>query len=137
MTDYNAYRAEKGISRGEMISALRPHYSKYNKTIQSFVERPDVTGVCLLPDAEYHLVDIYGFGTGLSIIDDGSYQPKHLPPPTKKKPKRTKPHSYTIRFDSELNEAVRQQMARLNISTMQQYVEEAVSFFVQCGLGEG
>ncbi len=137
MTDYNAYRAEKGITRNDMIRAIKTVFPKYDKVKQSFVDNPDTTGVCLLPEAEYRLVDYYGFGAGLSIVDDGSYNPKSVDPPRKKKANRKKPHGYTVRFAPEVNEAIREQMARLNIPTMQQYVEEAVNFFLSCGLGEG
>lgn len=136
MTDYNAYRAEKGISRGEMIQALKLHYPKYTKAAQSFVDNPDKTGVCLLPEAEYHLVDIYGFGAGLSIIDDGSYEPKHLAPPNRKKPNRKKPHRYTVRLSPELNAQVLELMARLKTKTMQDMIEDALAFYVRRSTGE-
>lgn len=137
MTDYNAYRASKGLSHGDMIAAVKTRFPKYTKVQQSFVSNPDKTGVCLLPEAEYALVDRYGFGVGLSIVDDGSYSPMPVPEiKPRRKPVRKKPHGYTVRFNSETNEAIHSQMRRLNISTVQEYMEEAVRFFLQCGLGE-
>ena len=136
MTNYNVYKAEKGISNNDMIRAVKPRFPKYSKVHQSMVVNAEQSGVCLVPEAEYLLVDHFGFGPGLSIIDDGTYTPQPVPP-QKKKPNRKKPHGYTVRFNAALNEAVRAQMARLNISTMQEYIEEAVNFFLQCGLGEG
>lgn len=137
MTNYNAYREEKNISRAEMINALKTRYPKYTKAAQSFVDNPDKTGVCLLPDAEYILVDHYGFGSGLSIVDDGTYEPKHLAPPTKKKPRRKKPHSYTVRLSPELNYQVLELMGRLKVPTMQQLIEDALNYYAQQSIGEG
>lgn len=136
MTDYNAYRAEKGISRGDMIQAVRLHYPKYSKVAQSFVDNPASTGVCLHPEAEYHLVDIYGFGPGLSIVDDGSYQPKHLTPPAKKKPNRRKGHRYTVRLGDELNARVLELAARLKTKTMQELIEAALAYYIEQSMGE-
>lgn len=131
MTDYNAYRAEKGISRGDMIRAVKLHYPKYSKVTQSFVDNPANTGVCLLPEAEYHLVDIYGFGRGLSIVDDGTYQPAHRDPPAKKQPNRRKGHRHTVRLGDEKNARVLEFAARHGFATMQDLIETALDFYLQ------
>lgn len=117
MIDYNAYRAEKGISRGDMIQAIRQRYPKYSKVAQSFVDNPASTGVCLLPEAEYHLVDIYG-------------------PPVKKKPNRRKGHRYTVRLGDELNARVLELAARLKTKTMQELIEAALAYYIEQSMGE-
>lgn len=137
MTDYNAYRDEKGLSNSEMIAAVRTQFPRYSKPQQSFVSNPQKYGVCLLPEAEYALIDRYGFGAGLSVIDDGTYEPKHLAPPTKKKPNRKKPHRYTVRLSPELNFQVLELMVRLKVPTMQQLIEDALSYYAQQSTGEG
>ena len=136
MTDYNAYRAEKGISNSDMIAAVRTQFPKYSKVQQSFVAAPQKYGLCLLPEAEYTLVDHFGFGVGLSIVDDGSYEPKHLAPPEKKKPNRKKPHRYTVRLSPELNARVCELMARLKTKTMQDLIEDALTYYVERSTGE-
>lgn len=137
MVDYIAYREDKGLSNNDMIRAIKPRFPKYTKAHQSFVCHASTNGVCLLPEAEHVLIDRYGFGPGLSVLDDGTYTPSPVPEPKpRKKPVRKKPHGYTVRFNAETNEAIHAQMRRLNIRTVQEYMEEAVSFFIQCGLGE-
>lgn len=116
MTDYNCYRMEKGLTYGDIISAIQPRFEGYGKSQTSFVCNPSRYGVQLLPEAEKLLVEKFGYGNGLSIKK-------------RRKENRSKQNRYTVRFDDETNGKIQAEMERMQC-TAQQFFERAVSLWM-------
>lgn len=118
MPDYKRYRVFVGISNPEMTRAVQEKYTAYNKIASSFVNHPSSFGVCLLPDAEAHLVEKFGPGPGLA----------HEPPPPKPKPKRNhdnaaKPCRICFRTTPELYDKIPDLQDAWCAGTMQELFE--------------
>ena len=101
MTDYSSYRNHVGISNPEMTKALHSVYRGFGRPAASFVNNPERSGVCLLPEAEVFLVNKFGPGPGLASLE---FAPEVLEanPPKKHRPDhRRKACRITFRMDED------------------------------------
>ena len=90
MTDYSSYRDHVGITNPEMTKALHRVYKGFGRPASSFVNNPERSGVCLLPEAEAYLVNTFGPGPGLASLE---FTPETLEANPPKKPKERKPEN--------------------------------------------
>lgn len=106
MTDYSSYRDHVGITNPEMTKALHTVYRGFGRPAASFVNNPERSGVCLLPEAEALLVNKFGPGPGLASLE---FAPEVLEanPPKKHRPEnRKKKNRISFRLDeTELEKA--------------------------------
>ena len=101
MTDYSSYREHVGITNPEMTKALHSVYRGFGRPAASFVNNPERSGVCLLPEAEVLLVNKFGPGPGLASLE---FTPEVLEanPPKKHRPDcRRKSCRITFRMDED------------------------------------
>jgi hypothetical protein len=101
MTDYSSYRDHVGITNPEMTKALHSVYRGFGRPAASFVNNPERSGVCLLPEAEVFLVNKFGPGPGLASLE---FVPEALEanPPKKHRPdRRRKACRITFRMDED------------------------------------
>ena len=95
MTDYQAYRAHVGIANPDMTKALKTMFPAFTKVNSALINHPDRHGVCLLPEAEQLLVQIYGEGPGLASV---KFSGK---PEKKRSDSRRKNNRITFRMNDE------------------------------------
>jgi len=107
MTDYNAYRSHVGISNPEMTRVLHRSYRGFGRPASSFINNPDKSGLCLLPEAEAFLVSTFGPGPGLASLTFTPESAEPEPEPPKKRPEnRRKKNRISFRLDeTELEKA--------------------------------
>jgi len=100
MTDYSSYRDHVGITNPEMTKAMHRVYKGFGRPASSFVNNPERSGVCLLPEAEVLLVNTFGPGPGLASLE---FTPEVLeanPPKPKRRPEnRRKKNRISFRLD--------------------------------------
>lgn len=106
--DYKRFRAEAGITTGDMIKAVKDVCPKYSKCQQSFVDQPDKYGLCLLPSIDKLLASRFG--------SEGKAEAESESKPV---PKRTKPHRLVVYLPDELNEQFAQIRAREGCTTQE------------------
>jgi len=96
MTDYSKYRDYIGITNPEMTKALHAVYRGFGRPASSFVNNPERSGVCLLPEAEALLVNTFGPGPGLASLE---FTPEVLKanPPKKRRVENRKKKKKTRR----------------------------------------
>lgn len=119
MTNYGAYKEQVGITNADLINAVAEQFPSYSKATNSMVCNPAKYGVCLLPEAEAHLVEKFGGGFGLNIA------------PKKKRDIRKKGNRLTVRIDDDLSCKVHALMAELHYSTVQDFLEDALKSMVK------
>ena len=107
MTDYSKYRDYIGITNPEMTKALHAVYRGFGRPASSFVNNPERSGVCLLPEAEALLVNTFGPGPGLASLE---FTPEVLeanpPKPKRRVENRKKKNRISFRLDEmELEKA--------------------------------
>ena len=119
MTDYKAYRAHVGINNVEMTDAVHTIHPGFTKVTASMVNAPERYGVCLLPEAERHLVLRYGEGPGLSSVEfDGEAKVK-----PRSHPHRKKGNAVTFRMNDELYKRAVTLKEKSGFATMQELLE--------------
>lgn len=106
MTDYSSYRSHVGISNPEMTKALHKVYKGFGRPAASFVNNPDRSGVCLLPEAEAYLVNTFGPGPGLASMVFTEEVLEANPPKKRRVENRKKKNRISFRLDEmELEKA--------------------------------
>lgn len=106
MTDYSSYRNHVGISNPEMTKALHRVYKGFGRPAASFVNNPDRSGVCLLPEAEAYLVNTFGPGPGLASMVFTEEVLEANPPKKRRVENRKKKNRISFRLDEmELEKA--------------------------------
>lgn len=109
MTDYKSYRKAAGITNPDMTRAVAGLFPDYSKVQSTMVNAPEKYGVCLLPEAERLLCDLWGPGPGLASVpfeagdEDPDLRILKAPPPKKKKSdRRKKKNAVIFRMDDAL-----------------------------------
>lgn len=117
MPDYGKYRAAVAITNKEMTDALHKSFPQFTKIQSAMVNAPAKYGVCLTPEAEKVLVELYGFAEGLNTK------------PTKPKPsaKRSKPKRLAVYLDDATYLKVKQEMKNKGYENNQDYLEDIIS----------
>jgi len=114
LTDYNAYCAAIGVKPRQIVSAVSAEFPKFSKIQFSMCANPDY-GVCLRPEAEGLLVAAFGNGPGLN---------KPAKPHPKNTDNRKKSNSFRVRLDDDTAKRVRQLMATLGFTSVQEFLEQ-------------
>ena len=123
MTDYSSYRDHVGITNPEMTKALHAVYRGFGRPAASFVNNPERSGVCLLPEAEALLVNTFGPGPGLASLE---FTPEVLgaEPPKKRRPdRRRKACRITFRMDEDTYKQAMQLKESAGALSMQELFE--------------
>ena len=123
MTDYSSYRDHVGITNPEMTKALHAVYRGFGRPAASFVNNPERSGVCLLPEAEALLVNTFGPGPGLASLE---FAPEVLEanPPKKHRPdRRRKAYRITFRMDEDTYKQAMQLKESAEAMSMQELFE--------------
>ena len=106
MTNYTAYREHVGISNPEMTKALHSLYRGFGRPASSFINNPEKSGVCLLPEAEVFLVNRFGIGPGLAHMVFTDETIAANPPKKRRTENRRKKNRISFRLDdAELEKA--------------------------------
>lgn len=132
MTDYRSYRDYTGISNADMTAAVRKEFPLFTKITAAMANAPDKYGVCLLPEAEQNLVEIYGPGPGLQSVpfegeapDGKQEQAKKVVPirAARKQQKRAKPNRITFSMTDEVYSRVLDRKQQDGFASMQELIE--------------
>lgn len=115
MADYAKYRDSVRISNVEMIDALSEAFPAFSKIQASMINAPAKYGVCLTPEAETYLINVFGYGDGLNTkLRKNS------------KVKRNKSNRMAVRLDDPTYDMVKDKMAEMGLKNAQDFLELAI-----------
>ena len=120
MSDYVRYREEKGLSNNQIIRTVAECYPGYTKIQNTMVNNPQKYGICLLPEAEKLLVDKFGEGEGIKL--HGAKRSES---------RRKKSNRLVVRLNDEMYNRVRDLMFRLRYTSVQAFLEDALTAMVE------
>ena len=120
MSDYVRYREEKGLSNNQIIRTVAEGYPGYTKIQNTMVNNPQKYGICLLPEAEKLLVDKFGEGEGIKL--HGAKRSES---------RRKKSNRLVVRLNDEMYNRVRDLMFRLRYTSVQAFLEDALTAMVE------
>ena len=120
MSDYVRYREEKGLSNNQIIRTIAEGYPGYTKIQNTMVNNPQKYGICLLPEAEKLLVDKFGEGEGIKL---------HCV--KRRESRRKKSNRLVVRLNDEMYNRVRDLMFRLRYTSVQAFLEDALTAMVE------
>lgn len=120
MSDYVRYREEKGLSNNQIIRTIAKGYPGYTKIQNTMVNNPQKYGICLLPEAEKLLVDKFGEGEGIKL--NGAKRSES---------RRKKANRLVVRLNDEMYNRVRDLMLRLRYTSVQAFLEDALTAMVE------
>ena len=120
MSDYIRYREEKGLSNNQIIRAIAEGYPGYTKIQNTMVNNPQKYGICLLPEAEKLLVDKFGEGEGIKLRGV-----------KRSESRRKKSNRLVVRLNDEMYNRVRDLMFRLKYTSVQAFLEDALTAMVE------
>ena len=120
MSDYIRYRKEKGLSNNQIIRTVAEGYPGYTKIQNTMVNNPQKYGICLLPEAEKLLVDKFGEGEGIKL--HGAKRSES---------RRKKSNRLVVRLNDEMYNRVRDLMLRLRYTSVQAFLEDALTAMVE------
>lgn len=120
MSDYIRYRNEKGLSNNQIIRTVAEGYPSYTKIQNTMVNNPQKYGICLLPEAEKLLVDKFGEGEGIKL--HGAKRSES---------RRKKSNRLVVRLNDEMYNRVRDLMFRLGYTSVQAFLEDALTAMVK------
>ena len=120
MSDYVRYREEKGLSNNQIIRTVAEGYPGYTKIQNTMVNNPQKYGICLLPEAEKLLVDKFGEGEGIKL--HGAKRSES---------RRKKSNRLVVRLNDEMYNRVRDLMLRLRYTSVQAFLEDALTAMVE------
>ena len=120
MSDYVRYREEKGLSNNQIIRTIAERYPGYTKIQNTMVNNPQKYGICLLPEAEKLLVDKFGEGKGIQL--NGVKRSES---------QRKKSNRLVVRLNDEMYNRVRDLMLRLRYTSVQAFLEDALTAMVE------
>ena len=115
MADYAKYRDSVRISNVEMTDALSEAFPGFTKIQASMINAPAKYGVCLTPEAETYLVNVFGYGDGLNAKRKKNRQVK-----------RSKSNRMAVRLDDPTYDMVKEKMAQMGLKNAQDFLELAV-----------
>ena len=125
MSDYARYREEKGLSNNQIIRTIAEGYPGYTKIQNTMVNNPQKYGICLLPEAEKLLVDKFGEGEGIKLHGV-----------KRSEGRRKKSNRLVVRLNDEMYNQVRDLMFRLRYTSVQAFLEDALTAMVEQGMEE-
>lgn len=115
MADYAKYRDSVRISNVEMIDVLSEVFPAFSKIQASMINAPAKYGVCLTPEAETYLINVFGYGDGLNTkLRKNS------------KVKRHKSNRMAVRLDDPTYDMVKDKMAEMGLKNAQDFLELAI-----------
>lgn len=115
MADYAKYRDSVQISNVEMTEVLSEIFPAFSKIQASMINAPAKYGLCLTPEAETYLVNIFGYGDGLNVkIKKG------------RQVKRNKSNRMAVRLDDPTYDMVKEKMAQMGLKNAQDFLELAI-----------
>ena len=120
MSEYIRYRKEKGLSNNQIIRTVAEGYPGYTKIQNTMVNNPQKYGICLLPEAEKLLVDKFGEGEGIKL--HGAKRSES---------RRKKSNRLVVRLNDEMYNRVRDLMLRLRYTSVQAFLEDALTAMVE------
>ena len=120
MSDYIRYREEKGLSNNQIIRTIAEGYPGYTKIQNTMVNNPQKYGICLLPEAEKLLVDKFGEGEGIKLRGV-----------KRSESRRKKTNRLVVRLNDEMYNRVRDMMFRLKYTSVQAFLEDALTAMVE------
>ena len=120
MSDYIRYREEKGLSNNQIIRTIAEGYPGYTKIQNTMVNNPQKYGICLLPEAEKLLVDKFGEGEGIKLHGV-----------KRSEIRRKKSNRLVVRLNDEMYNRVRDLMFRLRYTSVQAFLEDALTAMVE------
>ena len=120
MSDYIRYREEKGLSNNQIIRTIAEGYPGYTKIQNTMVNNPQKYGICLLPEAEKLLVDKFGEGKGIKLRGV-----------KRSESRRKKSNRLVVRLNDEMYNRVRDLMFRLRYTSVQAFLEDALTAMVE------
>ena len=120
MSDYVRYREEKGLSNNQIIRTIAEGYPGYTKIQNTMVNNPQKYGICLLPEAEKLLVDKFGEGEGIKLHSI-----------KRSESRRKKSNRLVVRLNDEMYNRVRDLMLRLRYTSVQAFLEDALTAMVE------
>lgn len=120
MSDYVRYREEKGLSNNQVIRTIAERYPGYTKIQNTMVNNPQKYGICLLPEAEKLLVDKFGEGKGIKLHSA-----------KRSESRRKKSNRLVVRLNDEMYNRVRDLMFRLRYTSVQAFLEDALTAMVE------
>ena len=120
MSDYIRYREEKGLSNNQIIRTIAEGYPGYTKIQNTMVNNPQKYGICLLPEAEKLLVDKFGEGEGIKLRGV-----------KRSESRRKKSNRLVVRLNDEMYNRVRDLMCRLRYTSVQAFLEDALTAMVE------
>ena len=120
MSDYIRYREEKGLSNNQIIRTIAEGYPGYTKIQNTMVNNPQKYGICLLPEAEKLLVDKFGEGEGIKLRGV-----------KRRESRRKKSNRLVVRLNDEMYNRVRDLMFRLRYTSVQTFLEDALTAMVE------
>lgn len=120
MSDYVRYREEKGLSNNQIIRTIAEGYPGYTKIQNTMVNNPQKYGICLLPEAEKLLVDKFGEGKGIKLRGV-----------KRSESRRKKSNRLVVRLNDEMYNRVRDLMFRLRYTSVQAFLEDALTAMVE------
>ena len=120
MSDYVRYREEKGLSNNQIIRTIAEGYPGYTKIQNTMVNNPQKYGICLLPEAEKLLIDKFGEGEGIK-----------LPGVKRNESRRKKTNRLVVRLNDEMYNRVRDLMLKLRYTSVQAFLEDALTAMVE------
>ena len=120
MSDYIRYRKEKGLSNNQIIRTIAEGYPGYTKIQNTMVNNPQKYGICLLPEAEKLLVDKFGEGEGIKLRGV-----------KRSESRRKKSNRLVVRLNDEMYNRVRDLMFRLRYTSVQAFLEDALTAMVE------
>lgn len=129
MSNYALYKQEKKLTSKEMVSAVKKDFPAYSKIQNSMIMYPEKYGLCLVPEAEQSLVNVFGGGPGLESAENAKIS-EDSATENRRRPNRRKPNRLVVYLGDELNNRVRDLMFRLRYNTVQDFLEAALSSMV-------
>ena len=120
MSNYIRYREEKGLSNNQIIRTIAEGYPGYTKIQNTMVNNPQKYGICLLPEAEKLLVDKFGEGEGIKLRGV-----------KRSESRRKKSNRLVVRLNDEMYNRVRDLMFRLRYTSVQEFLEDALTAMVE------
>ena len=120
MSDYIRYREGKGLSNNQIIRTIAEGYPGYTKIQNTMVNNPQKYGICLLPEAEKLLVDKFGEGEGIKLRGV-----------KRSESRRKKSNRLVVRLNDEMYNRVRDLMFRLKYTSVQAFLEDALTAMVE------
>ena len=115
MATYAQYRESVGIDNKTMTETLSKRFPNYSKIQSAMINAPEKYGVCLTKEAELHLAEVHGYGSGLSVK-----------PKKKREVKRNKSNRMAVRLDDKTYDTVKAKMAEMGIVSVQAFLETAI-----------